>query len=187
VSRRHDDIAVRFRDGDEDALAEAYARYGAAIHHLARTSLGHDADAEDLVSTVFVAAWRQRERYLPAMESLLGWLLGLARRKVVERLLTRPRDERPRAVATERDPATDQTEPLAPPDLIVERLVVAAEMAAMPDEQRRVLELAFYDGLTHRQITALTGLAPDIVRNHMRQGLARLRERWEVDSASRAV
>src|SRR4051812_29940458 len=89
VNRARDDLAVRFRDGSEEAVAEAYAQYGAAVYHLARTAIGNDADAEDVVSSVFVGAWQGRETYDPALGSLLGWLLGIARRKVVDRLRAR--------------------------------------------------------------------------------------------------
>jgi RNA polymerase sigma factor (sigma-70 family) len=176
-----DDLGVRFRAGDEAALREAYLRFAPSVQHLALATLRNPADAEDVVQVTFVAAWQARKSFEPGKGGLLGWLLGIARRKVVDRLRELTRQYR----------ATDSVRQAAqapvendPGDRLVERLVIADELAALPDEQRRVLELAFYDDLTHQQITALTGLPLGTVKSHLRRGMARLRTRWEVDGAT---
>ncbi len=175
------ELAALFRDGQDEALAQAYDKFGGAVYHLALTSLGNTADAEDVVQFTFVGAWQGRQTYDPARGSLLGWLLGIARRKVVDRLRARAREDRSvesvKAVAD--PPALDTL-----PDHVIDRLIVADELAALPGDQRRVLELAFYDDLTHRQIAAVTGMPLGTVKSHLRRGLTRLRERWEVDGVA---
>ncbi|WP_433066320.1 RNA polymerase sigma factor [Dactylosporangium sp. CS-033363] len=173
-----------FRAGDERALREAYERFGPAVFHLAVRGVGSVTDAEDVTQAVFVAAWLGREGFDPGRGSLLGWLLGIARRKVVDQIRASARDgriaeEARRMAGPARDGAGE-----APPERIVDRLVLADEMARLPGEQRRVLELAFYDDLTHPQIAALTGLPLGTVKSHLRRGMARLRSRWEVDGAA---
>jgi RNA polymerase sigma-70 factor (ECF subfamily) len=175
-------LPQRFRSGDERALREVYDRYAAAVLHLAGATLGNPSDAEDVVQATFVAAWSGRAGFDPSRGSLLGWLLGIARRKAVDAVRSRSRDDRATEVA--RRAGSVQLVTGSDADRVVDRLVVADELAALPAEQRRVLELAFYDDLTHQQIAAVTGLPLGTVKSHLRRGMARLRSRWEVDGAA---
>ncbi|WP_435120938.1 RNA polymerase sigma factor [Micromonospora tulbaghiae] len=176
-----DDLATRFRDGDEAALREAYDRYGRAVLHLATTTLVNRSDAEDVTQATFVAAWLGRETFDPAKGSLVGWLLGIGRRKVVDRIRAAARETR--VVETVKQlPEPVSTGP--DPDTVVDRLVVADELARLPDEERRMLELAFYDDLTHQQIAAVTGVPLGTVKSHIRRGMQSLKRRWEVDGAA---
>ncbi|MBQ1028266.1 RNA polymerase sigma factor [Micromonospora sp. C95] len=176
-----DELAHRFRTGDELALREAYDRYGRAVLHLATSTLVNRSDAEDATQATFVAAWLGRETFDPAKGSLVGWLLGIGRRKVIDRLRSAARENR--VVETVRqlpEPAPAGSDP----DTVVDRLVVADELARLPDEQRRMLELAFFDDLTHQQIATITGVPLGTVKSHIRRGMASLKRRWEVDGAA---
>ncbi|MGW3613639.1 RNA polymerase sigma factor [Micromonospora sp. NPDC005163] len=176
-----DDLALRFRAGDEVALREAYDRYGRAVLHLATSMLANRSDAEDVTQATFVGAWLGRETFDPAKGSLIGWLLGIGRRKVIDRMRATARETR--VVETVRQlPEPAQSGP--DPDRVVDRLVVADELARLPDDQRRMLELAFYDDLTHQQIAAVTGVPLGTVKSHIRRGMASLKRRWEVDGAA---
>jgi RNA polymerase sigma-70 factor (ECF subfamily) len=175
-----DRLSDRFRSGEECALRQAYERYGAAVLHLAMATVGNRADAEDVVQVTFVAAWQGRDGYRPERGSLLGWLLGIARRKAIDVIRARARQDR--AEGTLRHSAAQDA--YGGTDELVERLVLADELSALASEQRRVLELAFYDDLTHPQIAAVTGLPLGTVKSHLRRGIARLRRRWEVDHAA---
>jgi RNA polymerase sigma factor (sigma-70 family) len=174
-------LAEAFRGGDPGALRQVYDRFGGAVFHLALRGLNSGPDAEDVTQTTFVAAWQGRETFDPDRGSLLGWLLGIARRKVIDRLRAAAREHRI-ADAVSALPAPVATE--AGPDRVVERLVVADELARLPGEQRRVLELAFYDDLTHQQIAAVTNLPLGTVKSHLRRGIGRLRQRLEVDGGA---
>ena len=176
-----DELAERLRAGDEKALRTAYDRHGASVLYLAQRMLGNRADAEDVTQLTFVAAWSGRDTFDPGRGTILSWLLGIARRKAVDRMRSAARDDR--VTETVR---TQLTEPGAPetPERIVDRIVVADELGRLPDEQRRTLELAFFDDLTHPQIAAVTGLPLGTVKSHIRRGMASLRRRWEVDGAT---
>src|SRR5690349_13425898 len=150
-----DELAERLRAGDEKALRTAYDRHGAAVLHLAQRLLGNRADAEDVTQLTFVAAWTGRDGFDPARGTILGWLLGIARRKAVDRLRSAERDVRTTETVRAQLTPSDQPES---PERVVDRLVVADELGRLPDEQRRTLELAFFDDLTHPQIAAVTGL-----------------------------
>ncbi|KXK58439.1 RNA polymerase subunit sigma-70 [Micromonospora rosaria] len=176
-----DDLVERFRAGDESALREAYDRYGRAVFHLATSVLANRSDAEDVTQATFVAAWLGRDTFDPARGSLLGWLLGIGRRKVVDRVRACARENRVvESVRQLPEPATAGPDP----DTVVDRLVVADELARLPQEQRRMLELAFYEDLTHQQIAAATGVPLGTVKSHIRRGMASLKRRWEVDGAA---
>jgi RNA polymerase sigma factor (sigma-70 family) len=175
-------LARRFAAGDETALRQIYDRYGRAVLHLALSTLATRADAEDVVQTTFVAAWLGRDGFDPTRGSLLGWLLGIARRKVVDRLRAMAREDRVTESVRQASAAlpTSGTNP----DRVVDQLVVADELARLPREQRRMLELAFFDDLTHQQIATVTGVPLGTVKSHIRRGMASLRQRWEVDGAA---
>ena len=178
---RDDELAEHFRAGDEHALRIAYDRYGRAVFHMAVRLLPNRADAEDVTQATFVAAWQGRQTFDPDRGSLLSWLLGIARRKAVDRIRTAVREGR----ITETIRALP--EPAAPaetPERIVDRLVVADELARLPADQRRMLELAFYDDLTHQQIAQVTGVPLGTVKSHIRRGMASLKRRWEVDGVA---
>jgi RNA polymerase sigma-70 factor (ECF subfamily) len=177
------ELAERFRLGDELALREAYDRYGRAVAHLALSVLANVPDAEDVTQLVFVAAWQGRDTLDPDRGSLLGWLLGIGRRKVIDQLRERGRQDRSADAVRRHLPSSTAGEEEA--DEVAERLLVADEMARLSDDQRRVLTLAFYDDLSDQQIAAVARLPLGTVKSHLRRGLARLRHRWEVDSATR--
>jgi RNA polymerase sigma factor (sigma-70 family) len=176
-----DELAERLRAGDETALRATYDRHGAAVLYLAQRLLGNRADAEDVTQVTFVAAWTGRDSFDPQRGSILGWLLGIARRKAIDRLRSAAREQRTAQAVQAQQPPPDTDET---PERTVDRLVVADELARLPADQQRTLELAFFDDLTHPQIAAVTGLPLGTVKSHIRRGMANLRRRWEVDGAT---
>jgi RNA polymerase sigma factor (sigma-70 family) len=172
----------RFRDGDEKALREAYDRYGGMVLRVGLLRLGNRQDAEDLVQMVFVRAWKGRTGFDPARGSLGAWLLGITRRQIADRYAALDRDRRVVAAAESIAPGESQA---APADRVVDRVVVGNELDQLPEEQRRVVLLAFYGELSHSQIAATTGLPIGTVKSHIRRALIQLRKRWGVDSATR--
>jgi RNA polymerase sigma-70 factor (ECF subfamily) len=174
-----DDLGPRFADGDESALRRAYEEHGPLIFAFCRRSLAAVSDAEDVTQHTFVEAWRSRERFDPERGSLAGWLLGIARHKVLDH--TRSSERRAR-VATRVETQIAVAEPPAKPDAVLDRLVVADALARLPTEQRRALELAFFDDLTHPEIARTMKMPLGTVKSHIRRGLARLRTRLEEES-----
>lgn len=161
------DIERRFGGDDAAALRAAFDTWGGAVYTYGRRLLPSTEDAEDLVQLVFVAAWRQRQRYDPQRASLLTWLLGIARNKAVDRLR---RLERERRVPVQQlVPAQDETVHMA------DRLLVNEALSWLRPEEQHVLELAFYDDLSHQQIADKLGMPLGTVKSHARRGLQRLR------------
>ncbi len=179
-------LAAAFAEGADWALRAAYERYGGLIYRIAYRSLSAPAEAEDIAQATFVSAWRGRSTYDPGRGSFAGWLVGIARRRVIDRLRALEREQRAvEAVALVA--ALPRQGGLAEhADQVIDRLVIADALARLPDTQRRVLELAFYDDLTNQQIAGVTGLPLGTVKSHVRRGLAQLRRRWEVDGVQSA-
>jgi RNA polymerase sigma-70 factor (ECF subfamily) len=172
-------LAAAFRRGEEATLRAVYDRYGPLVYGIARACVPTAADAEDVTQATFVSAWQGRAGFDPTFGTLGGWLVGIARRRSIDRLRVLQRENR--AATSVRPTASEQVSP-AEQERVVERLVVAEQLARLPDEQRTILELAFFDDLTHQQISTLTGLPLGTVKSRLRRGVMSLRRRWEVDS-----
>ena len=157
----------------QDALAEAYRRHGGAVFSLARRVLAGQPGAEDVAQAVFTALWDHPERFEADRGSLRSYLLTLAHRRAVDvvRLEQRRRGREERA--------SDRA--AAPYDLEHEvwDLAVASHvrdaLARLADNERRVIELAYFSGYTYREVAALLGQPEGTVKSRIRTGLLRLR------------
>jgi len=181
-----DEVARLFAAGDEQALAWAFERWAAAVHGMAVRAVGPGPDAEDITQQTFVSAWTGRNGYRPNRGPLAAWLVGICRHRIADAFAGRDRARRSAAAAATaaRDlPATSS----APADSrVADRLLLLDELDRLEQPQRRIIELAFFEDLTHVQIAARTGLPLGTVKSHIRRTLERLRGRLEVDGALHA-
>jgi RNA polymerase sigma factor (sigma-70 family) len=174
-------MARRLTAGDPSALREAFDRYGALVHAIALRRLGVHQDAEDVTQQVFVRAWRGRAGLDPERGALGGWLVGITRRQIADRLALRSREHE---LANRAGRLSLRPTPMPMPDDVVEALVVADGLDHLPAQVRMVMRLAFFDDLTHQQIAAITGLPLGTVKSHLRRGLERLRRHWQKEGAT---
>jgi len=169
-------LAAAFAAGDEWALREAYARWSPLVFRLALRSLGDRTDAEDVTQQVFISAWRTRSGFDDSRSALSAWIVGITRHRIADaheaRSRTRRLEDALVAEASARPAAVDD---------IADRVMVAEELERLEPVPRRVMQLAFYDQLSHSQIAETLGLPVGTVKSHVRRSLSRLRTRWEVD------
>jgi RNA polymerase sigma-70 factor (ECF subfamily) len=168
--------------GDEAALKAAYDAHGQLVYSFCRRSLGAER-AADATQEVFLAAWRSRERYRPEAGTLAGWLLGIARFKVIDILRSDGRAPVPKDLT-----GTDEVADTAEEAVVAaaERMLLAEAIATLPDRAQEMVRLAFFEDLTHAQISERCAVPLGTVKSDIRRSLGRLRRHLEgFDDASR--
>ncbi|WP_235928082.1 RNA polymerase sigma factor [Goekera deserti] len=179
------EVARRFAAGDERALAWAYERWGPQLYGLAVRALGAGPDAEDVLQQSFVSAWNGRAGYRPDAGPLPAWLVGICRHRIADAWVRRERQRRESDAAL----SSARLQPTGDVDAgldtaVTDRVLVIAELERLGQPQRGILELAFFEDLTHAQIAERTGIPLGTVKSHIRRSLERLRSRLEVDGAA---
>jgi len=165
--------------GDASALAAVYDLHAPTVYALALRILGEEGDAEDVVQEVFAQAWRQAGRYDAARGSVAAWLVIMTRTRAIDRLRSRQaRPDRGPGVddsALERyaSPASDPVDEMA---LEQDALRVRRALGELPLLQRVAIELAFFEGLTQREIAERLEQPLGTVKTRIRLGLLKLRD-----------
>ena len=178
---------------DQDAFAALYDRHVSVLHGSVVRFLGDASAAEEIVQETFLALWQRAPQYERAAGSVLGWALGIARNKSIDRM--RAAGRRPHVVASWSRGADEEAgdpdrylvdgrvlgmTPEADPEETASRSwvgsVVRSAVAAMPGADRRVLELAYDDGLSQSEIASHLGWPLGTVKSRTRRALATLRD-----------
>ena len=158
----------------EVALAEVYRRHGGAVFGLAKRVMGSASEAEDVTQEVFLRLWNQPDHFDPARGSLRSFLLAQSHGRAVDVIRSsssRRRREARDAFDTARSSYDMQHEVW---DLAVADQVSTA-MGSLPVEERRAIELAYFDGCTYREVAQLLGQPEGTVKSRIRNGMRRMR------------
>jgi len=173
----------RVASGDDQAVAELYDRFGSLVYKVARQFLPSQVEAEDAVQEVFVRLWQTADRYDPRRAKLVTWVMLIARRHLIDRI--RRSAVRPGASAFEGDVASQAPDNV--PDrqsLDDERSVkLRRRIAELPELQRIVIERAYLQGYTLREVSEQLNAPLGTVKSALSRGLERLRERVNADWA----
>ena len=160
---------------DEAALAQLYDRYRTILFGLLMRILNNREEAEDVLQETFIQVWRKAADFDETRGRPFTWLVTLARSRAIDRLRTlasreRVAEARAREVSEEiSDAATDALKS-------EQRGLVSDALAKLPDEQKRPIMLAYFDGLTQSEIATRLGAPLGTVKTRMRTGMIRLRE-----------
>lgn len=168
----------RVAAGDERAVAELYDRFGALVFKTARQVLSSRAEADDAVQEIFVRLWRTADRFDPRRAKLVTWVMLIARRHLIDRLRRAQATTHPSSLGEDWTEAG--TSPESGPDvapLNLERNSRLRErIARLPDQQRIVIERAYLQGFTLREISEQLNAPLGTIKSALSRGLARLRE-----------
>ena len=177
-SRQADQASLaRIARGDQLAFAELYDRHARLVFSLALRILQDRSDAEDVVQEVFAQVWAQAARYDPGRGAVAAWMLMLARSRAIDRL--RARRARPESAAepsfAESVADSSATQDL---ELLSSEQVARLQRALqeLPEAQRKALELAYYEGLTHAEVATRLSEPLGTVKTRIRQAVIKLRE-----------
>jgi RNA polymerase sigma-70 factor (ECF subfamily) len=169
-------LAERIRAGQVEALGLLYDRHASVALATALRVVGKRDEAEDVVQDAFVAVWQKIDRYDAARGSLRGWIMTIVRNRAIDRV-------RARRTSVDIDDADERSLLRTGPNPTWEDTLsrassneVRAAMAALPDDQRRAVEMAYFEGYTYREVAQLTGVPVGTANGRLRLALAKLRD-----------
>jgi RNA polymerase sigma-70 factor, ECF subfamily len=160
---------------DDAALEALYERFSGTVYSVARAILQNRVDAEEVVQETFTHLWTRARDYSPQRGSPGTWVVMLARSRAID--LLRSRRHKARAALRREEDAALAEPPPSPFELTRWARAwfrVSTGLSTLPPEQRHALDLAFQQGLTHREIAARTGEPLGTVKTRIRRGLERL-------------
>lgn len=176
-------LIARLAVGDTSALDALYDRYAGVIFALLVRIVADRAIAEDLLQEVFLRAWQRAGTYRDARGRVAAWLFGIAHNLAVDELRRQRRRPQP-ATARERENtdlgwesvATDGQEVAEEAWVNLRRAQIETALGRLPEAQRRVIELAYFEGYTQTQIAARLDEPLGTVKTRMRLGIQKLRD-----------
>jgi len=164
-------LLARIAQGDETAMEAIFRRYSGPVYSVALRVLHDTGQAEDVMQEIFLQLWRHPDAFVRGRGSLGAWLVVVARNRAIDVLRRRkPTDSVEDVVLA--SPCDISAE--AERNGMMEKVRVI--LADLPEEQRKSLELAYFEGLTHSEIASRTGDPLGTVKTRIRLGLMSLRK-----------
>jgi len=172
------DLMLGIKAGDEDALSQLYDRYNGIVKALILRIIHNDTEADDLLQEVFMEIWNQAKNFSAAKGKPLGWMVTLTRRRAIDAL----RKKQAYARAEERFQAEPEQQPLAWVQNVTEeeihagdtRALMAKVINSLPEAQQQVIDLAFFRGMSQREIAAHTNIPLGTVKTRLELGLKKI-------------
>jgi RNA polymerase sigma-70 factor, ECF subfamily len=164
--------------GNHAALGHCYDTMGPVIFSLAVRMLRDRAAAEDVTQDIFVQVWRQAGKYDTTRGSPEAWMLMIGRTRILDRLRSRAAGVVLKSVGDNLPDAPDEDD--WPEDLAISRedaVNVRQALAELPADQRQAVDLAFFDGLSHVEISEKLGVPLGTIKTRIRLGLMKIREK----------
>ena len=172
------DLMLRIQSGDADALSQLYDRYSGIVKALILRIIHNDTEADDLLQEVFMEIWNQAKNFSAKKGKPLGWMVTMTRRRAIDAL----RKRQAYARAEERLQAEPEQQPLAWVQNVTEqeiragdtRVLMANVISSLPEAQQQVIELAFFQGMSQREIAFKTNIPLGTVKTRLELGLKKI-------------
>lgn len=188
-------LALRVRQGDHDAFRMLYDKYSSSVLGLAQSVVRDRGAAEDIVHDVFAGFWRNPHSFEPGRGHFVAWLLRVTRNRSID--ILRKRRDLPfgNAPSSPEGEAVDPTQWLQDNDPSPEAQAVThtlgidvrAALRQLPDDHRQLLELAYFGGLTQREIALRLNRPLGTVKTQMRTSMMRLSKLAEIQGWAQSV
>jgi RNA polymerase sigma-70 factor, ECF subfamily len=172
------DLMLAIKRGDADALSQLYDRYNGIVKALILRIIHDETSADDLLQEVFMEIWNQSKNFSPEKGKPLGWMVTLTRRRAIDAL----RKRQAYARAEERFQAEPEQQPLAWVQNVTEedihagdtRALMAKVINSLPSAQQQVIDLAFFQGMSQREIASHTNIPLGTVKTRLELGLKKI-------------
>ena len=172
------ELMLGIQSGDADALSQLYDRYNGIVKALILRIIRNDTEADDLLQEVFMEIWNQAKNFSAEKGKPLGWMVTLTRRRAIDALRKKQAYNR----AEERLQAEPEQQPLAWVQNTTEmeiragdiRVLMAKVINSLPEAQQQVIELAFFQGMSQREIASHTNIPLGTVKTRLELGLKKI-------------
>ena len=167
---------ARIAMGDEAAFVLFYRRFSVPVSSMLMKMLGNQHDAEEVLQLSFLQIWKKAPTFDPERSAPFTWLVMISRNRALDRLRMRERQSRleeAAALDTERFSVSAGDTPDVAGDM---RSLLAIALAQIPEDQRLAIEMAFFHGLTHDEISENLGEPLGTIKARIRRGMLRLRD-----------
>jgi RNA polymerase sigma-70 factor (ECF subfamily) len=172
------ELLAHIGNKDREALASLYDRYGRRVFALAVRVLNDPVSSEEVTQDVFMSVWRRGATYTSKKGKFTTWLFSIAHNRTIDELRKRRRD-RSRQNDDIDDHLNIKSDDTSPADAAVaqsEYAKIRAALEKLPEEQKNVVELSYFKGLTQTEIAEKTGQPLGTVKTRMRLALKKLRK-----------
>ena len=180
-----EDLISLVEANDAQAFAVLYDRHSRAAYSLAYRMMGEKQAAEDLVQDAFLKVWRAATSYRAQRGSVRTWILSIVHNQGIDQLRSLASRRRTQEKIEASAPRSQPSEAFAESWANSQREQVREALKTLPEEQLKILELAYFSGYTHVEIAELLGLPLGTVKGRMRLGLKKVRDYF--DSRDMAV
>ncbi|WP_327304071.1 ECF RNA polymerase sigma factor SigK [Streptomyces sp. NBC_01298] len=176
VGRQLQEVMGRVSQGDKDAFSDLYDAVAATVFGIAVKVVRDRAQSEEVAQEVMIDVWRQAARYRPEQGTVMAWVATIAHRRAVDRV-------RSAQAAANREHSTGVRDQMRPFDEVAEEVETRLDseqvrrcLRSLTELQRRAVTLAYYGGLTYREVAEELRSPLPTIKTRMRDGLIRLRD-----------